>query len=111
MNKAWGLLMAAAALGGCDSGSHQLRAEVVLSDSGQLTLTCKQSSSGECHGLVLGTTQQRAVAKPGASATIDGVVPGSRFCADDVAPQPNKCDLKELTTGTMIISRQTVGKH
>ena len=82
MNKAWGWLVLAAALGGCgDEQVHQMKAEVTLYDTGRLAVACKQSSSGECHALVLGTTLVRGVAKAGADTTIDGVIPGVRFCA------------------------------
>jgi len=108
--KSWVWLALATALAGCGDQQHSVKAEVTLSgDTGALTMACHQSSSGECHGIVVGAVLARGTAKVGSSATIEGVMPGARFCVSDVEADPAKCDLKEITVGTTIIRHQKVG--
>lgn len=111
MPKPWMLLWVLPALAGCGGQPRAVKAEVTLNaDSGVLTIACTRSSSGACHAAVVGATLARAEAKVGASATIEGVMPGARLCVSDVAPEPGKCDLKEIAPGTTIIRHEKVGR-
>jgi hypothetical protein len=105
-------LLALLAMTGC-SGTmvqeeHKLNA-IITADfsSGDLSLACRESSSGTCHMLLTGKDGPvRISASAGASENASNIAPGTQFCIGDTPPA-DRCQLQALRGGEQIFRMQT----
>ena len=111
MTKIWIVLPLLAALTACGDGPQAVSAEVTVEpNSALLELACKASTTGSCHAVVFGATTAFGSAKVGEKTSIEGVIPGARFCVSATEPDPAKCHRREIGEGTQIVREEKVAR-
>jgi hypothetical protein len=95
-----GILTLATALAACGNVRRAAIEAEMSGDAahGTATMTCRASTSGTCHALFLtGEATKTGEAPVGASATVTGLAPATRFCVGASEPDPPRCHPMDLT--------------
>lgn len=103
------IILAALLAAGCTHSEKQSVNALLEADRahGNVTMTCRESSSGACHALfVTGDKTDRLSAPAGKVAQLSGITTDTQYCLEAEPPQ-NGCKMSPLEDGQQIVRSES----